>query len=165
MTKIDKVQFGEFLKKFPLVDLPVTLGEDTHLEFSRINDPLPQLMIDQYILTTNDPEPDEFTEFIPCFSLKKSEEFIAIVYWIGALLDYQYVMLTFNRKGVEIDRSVIAGTKVIKNALLTSVATIDEELIIYIAAGEADAHTNQFDASSSKSFSLEILPNGEIISE
>ena len=165
MPKVDKVHFDEFLKKFPFVELPVTIGEDTHLEFSRINDPLPQLMIDQYILVPGEPAPDEFTEFIPCFSLKKSEEFVAIVYWIGALLDYQYVMLTFNRKGVEIDRSVIAGTKVIENALLTSVATIDEELIIYIAAGEADAHTNQFDASSSKSFSLEILPNGEIISE
>ena len=165
MTKINKVRFNEFLKKFPVVDLPVTIGEGTHLEFSRINDPLPQQMIDQFILSQGEPEPDEFTEFIPCFRLKKSEEFVAIVYWIGALLDYQYIMLTFNRKGVEIDRSVIAGTKVIGNSLLTSVATIDEELIIYIAAGEADAHTNQFDANSSKSFSLEILPNGEIISE
>jgi len=165
MAKVNKVRFGEFLKKFPVVELPITLGEGTHLEFSRINDPLPQLMIDQYILHPNDPEPDEFTEFIPCFRLKKSEEFVAIVYWMGALLDYQYVMLTFSRKGVEIDRSVIAGTKVIENSLLTSVATIDEELIIYIAAGQADAHTNQFDASSSKSFSLEILPNGEIISD
>ncbi len=165
MTKINKVRFGEFLKKFPIVELPVTIGEETHLEFSRINDPLPQLMIDQYILGPKDPEPDEFTEFIPCFRLKKSEEFVAIVYWVGALLDYQYKMLTFNRKGVEIDRSTIAGTKVIENSLLTSVATIDEELIIYIAAGEANAHTNQFDASSSKSFSLEILPNGEIVSE
>jgi len=165
MAKVNKVRFGEFLKKFPVVELPITLGEGTHLEFSRINDPLPQLMIDQYILHPNDPEPDEFTEFIPCFRLKESEEFVAIVYWMGALLDYQYVMLTFNRKGAEIDRSVIAGTKMIENALLTSVATIDEELIIYIAAGQADAHTNQFDASSSKSFSLEILPNGEIISD
>lgn len=165
MAKINKVRFDEFLEKFPLVELPVTLGEDTHLEFSRSNDPLPQLMIAQYILRQNDPEPDEFTEFIPCFSVRKSEEFVAIVYWIGALLDYQYVMLTFNRKGVEIDRSTIAGTKLIENSLLTSVATIDEELIIYIAAGEANAHTNQFDASSSKSFSLEVLPNGEIISE
>ena len=55
MTIINKVRFKEFLKKFPVVALPVTIGEGTHLEFSRINDPLPQQMIDQFILSQGDP--------------------------------------------------------------------------------------------------------------
>lgn len=165
MPSAGKVHFSEFLKKFPVVELPVTLGENTHLEFSRANDPLPQLMIEQYLRRPDEPPMDEFTECIPCFRLKASENFHAIVYWLGSLLDYKYILLTYNKKGQVIDESVIAGTKVVDDALLRSVATIDEELIIYVAAGMADATTNRFDAESSKSFTIEVLPSGEIVSE
>jgi len=165
MSSSGRVSFSAFLKKFPEVDLPVTLGEDTHLNFSRANDPLPQQMIDQYLRRPDEPPIDEFTEYIACFRSKASENFHAIVYWLGGLLDYKYILLTYNKKGQVIDESVIAGTKVVDNTLLRSVATIDEELVIYVAAGMADAKTNQFDAGSSKSFTIEVLPSGEIVSE
>lgn len=163
MKKSTLVKFEHFLEKFPEVDLPVTLSEDIHLEFSRLNDPLPQAMIEQYLNEAGDIVVDEFTEFVPCFSLKKTENFHAIVYWIGALLDYQYVMMTFDKTGNRISHHVIAGTKLIDNALLRSVATIDEEWIIYVVAGMADAKTNQFEANASQSFHFELLATGEII--
>ena len=48
--RVKKVSFTTYLKKFPPVELPVTLGNDTHIEFSRINPPLDPLEIEDYIL-------------------------------------------------------------------------------------------------------------------
>ncbi|MEM9822890.1 MAG: hypothetical protein AAF985_17555 [Bacteroidota bacterium] len=164
MKKNQKVSFTHFLEKFPLVDLPVILTEDVHLEFSRKNDPLPQLMIDQYLIRPEEKDSDEYDEYIPCFRIKGTEKFHAIVYWKAELMNYQYVLITYDLKGSVIDRSVIAGTKVQEDALIRSVATVDEDWIIYVVAGVAKANSDTFDPSSSKSFHLELLSTGKIIS-
>jgi len=79
--RIKKVSFTTFLKKFPPVSLPVTLGSDTHIEFSRANSPLDPLEIEDYILPLEENEMDEFTEFIPCFCIPDTADFIGIVYY------------------------------------------------------------------------------------
>lgn len=163
MKKTQHISFEHFLEKFPPIDLPITLSEDLHLEFSRINDPLPAAMIDQYLNEVGTINVDEFTEFVPCFSLKNTENFHAIVYWVGALLDYQYVIMTFDNTGNKISNHVIAGTKVIGDVLLRSVATIDEAWIIHVVAGAADVQTNHFEPNESQSFHFELMANGEVI--
>ncbi len=164
MKEIQQVKFSHFLEKFPKIDLPVTLTEDAHFEFSRNNDPLPQLMIQQYLIHPDEVLEEDYDEFVPCFRIKKTKKFHAIVYWKAGLLNYQYVMITFDTKGKVIDRSTIAGTKVVDGSLVRSVATIDEEWIIYVMAGVAEAKTDTFEPSSSKSFHLELLATGKIIS-
>ena len=72
-------------------------------------------------------------------------------------------MLTFSLKGNLIDRSVIAGTKVENNALIRSVATIDENWIIYVMAGVATETDEIYDASASQPSHLELLATGKII--
>ena len=166
MNQKQKVDFKYFLGKFPKIDLPITLSEDSHFDFSRVNEPLPLEMIQQYLINPKDQVEldDEYGEYIACFQLKKTEKFHAIVYWKATLLNYQYVMLTFSPKGTLIDRSVIAGTKVENNTLIRSVATIDEDWIIYVMAGVSATTEDAYDAASSKSFHLELLATGKIIS-
>lgn len=163
MKKEKQVAFTHFLEKFPELDLPVTLSEDAHYEFSRKNDPLPQLMIQQYLVHPEEEISEDYDEYVPCFRVKGIEKFHALVYWKAGLMNYQYVMITYDLKGVVIDRSVIAGTKVVDQSLIRSVATVDEDWIIYVVAGVAQAESNVFDPSSSKTFHLELLATGKII--
>ena len=44
------MSFSHFLEKFPEVELPITLAEEAHHAFSQKNEPLPPLMIEQFIL-------------------------------------------------------------------------------------------------------------------
>jgi hypothetical protein len=159
-----KFNFADFVGKFPPVSMPVTLGEDTHHTFSTENEPLPEAMIAQFIHPTDPDAPvdDEFTEYIACFSLEDAAPFIALVWWKATLLNYEYVLATFTEKGQLIQRRVIAHTRVLDNGKVDrAVATINEEFEIYIAEGSSsDGET--FDPGSSKSYQIEILPNGMI---
>ena len=49
--KLGKVSFKGFLAKFPVVELPVTLGNDSHHIFSKNNTPLNSIDISEYILS------------------------------------------------------------------------------------------------------------------
>lgn len=157
-----KVDFRHFLEKFPELEMPVTLGEDTHHAFSEKNDPLPPQLILQFLQPFEETQADEFTEYVACFRIKGTAGFEAVVYWRAALMDYRYILVTFTRNGISIDRKVIAGTYADEDQITRSVATIDEDLSITIATGQTDHLSGQFDPRSSTVISLEILPDGQI---
>ena len=159
MQKELKVRFEDFLEKFPEIELPVTLSDESAIEFSKNNDPIPVLMIQQFI----DQDDDELTEYIACLRIPKTDDFHAVIYWKAALMTYQYVLATYSKNGVLIDKSVIAGTYSDGKSLTKSVATIDEDWIIYIVTGKAAADAPTYDASTSNVFNLELLATGEII--
>lgn len=164
MKKETQISFKHFLEKFPKIKLPVTLSDDSHHDFSKHNPPLPVQMIEQFLIPLEQGEVDEFTEYIPCFRLPKTEKFHAIVYWKAALLNYEYILLTFDKKGVVLDKQIIAGTKTKDNALIRSVATIDEDWIIYMAGGVAPTNDEtNYDAASTHTINLELLADGKII--
>lgn len=160
--KQQSVKFVHFLEKFPEIDMPITLGEETHHHFSRNNDPLPGLMISQYILPLEE-NLDELTEFVPCFSIKGTDNFHAIVYWRAGLMNYQYILAAFTKKGLLIDKRVIAGTFSDGKVLTQSVATIDEDWIISIASGQSENESTEYTAASSTAYQLELLPDGKIV--
>ncbi len=156
--------FTAFLEKFPLIDLPVTLGEDTHHEFSKKNDPLAPALVDQFIAPLEEEAIDEFTEFLACFRIPDTHDFHALVYWRASLLNYRYTLATYDKKGRVIDKRVIAGTFSDKQVLITSVATLEPEWEIFIASGQAEAgRKSKYDASSSTAQKLELLPEGKIV--
>jgi len=155
--------FGDFLSKFPEVTLPVTLTEESHIEFSRRNPPLSQSMIHEYIHKIEQFDFDEFTEFIPCIKIPKTDGFHAIIYWRAGLMDYEYTLATFTLKGQFIDKKVIGGTKVKDGVLVRSVATIEDDWLIYIVLGSSDPNTENFTAINSRSFNMELLATGEIV--
>lgn len=162
MSKTD-ISFDHFLERFPEVKLPLSLGEDSHHDFSRSNEPLNKLMIQQYILPLDDGPVDEYTEFIACVRIPETYEFHAIIYWKAGLMTYQYSLVTFTKKGLLIDKRVIAGTFSDGKMLTKSMATIDEDWIIYVVSGQASSSKSAYDASSSTAYKLELLPDGKII--
>jgi hypothetical protein len=156
MSKLDKI-----LHYFPETELPVLISEDHLSEFEINSDPFPQVFIDEVLLEW-EKDADEFTEFIPCFRLPKEEKFNAIVYWKGALLRYDFVLVTLDKNGELINKKSIASTIVNDNVIKKSVASIEPDLIINIVAGQT-LDGEEYDASMSKAFAMEILPTGEII--
>ncbi|MBL7781263.1 MAG: hypothetical protein JNM22_08590 [Saprospiraceae bacterium] len=156
--------FPDFVAKFPPVPMPVTLGEDTHHTFGVENEPLPDAMIEQFILPaeSSDAVLDEFTEYVPCFAIEDTEQFIALVWWKATLLHYEYYLATFTLKGELIDCKVIAQTNVVDNRVFRSVAHINEEYEITIGEGTSSEGGSHFDPTTSKTRFMEIMANGEI---
>ncbi len=159
MQKEPKISFHQFLEKFPEIELPVTLTDEKITEFSAVNDPLPQLMIRQFISDDD----DEFTEYIACLRIPQTHDFHAVIYWKASLMNYQYVLATYSKTGTLIDKSVIAGTYSDGNSVTRSVATIEEDWIIYIVSGKTKVAASAYDASTSNVFNLELLATGQII--
>lgn len=158
-----KVSFKHFIEKFPEVDLPITLGEDTHLAFSRKNDPLPIPMIEQFILPLEEKEVDELTEFIACFRLPAQKEYQAIVYWKASLLHYQYTLATFGKDEELIDKRVIGGTYYDGEHLTQSVATVKADGQVIIASGQGDPEDEHFDATKATAYRVQISTKGKIV--
>lgn len=155
--------FDQFVAKFPVVELPVTLGENTHHVFGLENDPLNDHMIAEFILTEADGEHDEFTEFVPCFSLRLSDAFVTLVWWKAGLMQYEYVLATFDKKGVPIARKVIGFTRADHKQIVRAVATIDEEWRIVMASGQGDAATDYMEPAAATMHEAEIMPDGQIV--
>ena len=164
MKKIPTLNFSDFVKKFPKVDLPVTLTEETQMIFSKKNNPLPKQMIEEFIIPIEDEEIDEFTEYVPCFRLPKTKDFQAIVYWKAGLMTYQYFFVSFDKKGNVIEKKVIAGTEVKKDALVRVIATIKEDWTIPVVEGVAPANDDQkYDPATSLASTLQLQPDGTIL--
>lgn len=161
MKKLDKLVLADFLEFFPEVDLPVTLTEDSSLEFSRINRPFTNKIIHKFILPIED-EVDDNTEFIPCFKIKDTLNFHALVYWKAGLMNYEFRLITIQPDGTLIDGKVIAGTLSNGETIIRTVSTIDTDWIIHTVVGEQAANTTQI-TTDSKAYSLELLGSGEII--
>lgn len=156
--------FADFVGKFPTVPMPIILGEDTHHVFAQENEPLPDSMIAQFIHPTEGAGfvDDPYTEYVPCFAIDDTSNFIALVWWKAELLNYEYVLATFTNKGDLIDRQVIAFTRVQDGRIVRAITTIDEEWVIFIAEGES-AEGDAFDPSTSRMRDMEIMVNGTIV--
>jgi hypothetical protein len=124
---------------------------------------LPIELLEEWILS-NDEQVDEFTEYVPCLQLPEQEDFVAIVYWKAGLLNYEYVLVTYTKKGKLITRQTIAGMKTNNDSILQRLAFIDEELIVTIAEGTLeDLDDSTYNPEATKSYHMEILPSGDII--
>jgi len=163
MNSKEKIRFKSFIKRFPEVELPIILGNDTHHTFSRNNPPLPALYIDTFISLIEGPIEHEFMEIIPCFAIPDTKEFHAIVYWKAGLMDYQYVLATYSKRGVPIARRVIGGTFSDGKILAQSVATIDSDWTIHIVTGNSNLQEEEYDAATSTAIEVELLIDGNIV--
>ena len=161
--KTKKIDFVSFLEQFPLLEPPIILGEESHHAFGRANLPIPAPLINHYIVPLEEEAPDENTEFVACFRLDGLKEIHAIVYWKASLLNYNYIIVTFDKAGNFIEKRVIAGTFYDGERLTQSVATIDEDWMISVASGQSKTHTSGFSATDSTAYQLELLPDGTII--
>jgi hypothetical protein len=157
-----KKGFTDFLSKFPEIELPVSLTEEARHLFSLQNKPIPDELIQAFILPAEDEAPDEFSEFMACFRLPGTGAFHALVFWRAGLMNYQYKLITFDKKGDFIDKRVIAGTFAEDNIVTQSIATIKENFQIIIASGQNEDKEELFDGGSSTTYILEIMLDGTI---
>ncbi|MBK8702072.1 MAG: hypothetical protein IPN29_21875 [Saprospiraceae bacterium] len=154
--------FNSFASYFPEISPPLTLTDESIDYINATNDPLPLALLHDFILKWEGiEETDEFTEFLPCLKFSPYKDIQAFVYWKAALLRYEFIMVTTDEKGNAIARKPICGTIVEGDLIKKSVARIDEENIIHIAAG-ANLANEPFLAQQSQSFAMEIMANGEI---
>ncbi len=158
----NKAKFDTFVKKFPEIEPPVTLRDDSHHDFEQ-NSPLSDEMIADFIARYEVTVVDDFTEYVACFSIPKAlkQEYQALIYWKAALMQYDYVLATYSLDGNMIDKKAIAGTKVIGSAVQHTLATIDEKMAIFVAEGAA-TEGEDYDPNVTKARRYEILPNGRI---
>jgi len=162
MSKPSLKDFKAFGTFFPEIELPITITEDSAIEFSKYNKPLAQALIESVIIPVEGDNIDEYTEFTPCFQLPPTDDYLAFVYWKGQLLVYEFILVTYDKKGNLISRKVISGTRVENDKVIQSVCNIDEDLIIHIIVG-GQTKNSQYEAQSSQAMSMEILSSGDII--
>jgi hypothetical protein len=157
-------QFADFISKFPIVSMPVTLGEESHHVFSSENDPLPLNLIETFIYPLeSEPIDEEFTEYVPCFALEGTQNFVGVVWWKASLLKYEYLLATFTTSGELISKKVIAGTKMTNEKISHTIALINEDWEIVMAEGSSADGNLLFDPGSTRTRHLEILVNGDIV--
>jgi hypothetical protein len=159
---LKEVSFSQFIQFFPIMPLPVVLAEENINIFSQDNIPLPEAVIQQYLYPLEETVPDEFTEFMPCFRVPDTEGFHAILYWKGALLNYHFILATFTKKGILIDKRTLSGTSVIQETILQSIAVMDEDWRIRILSGISHIKET-YEPGSSTTLLLELLPEGRIV--
>ena len=161
MTRLQAFQF--YLKHFAKETLPIVLSDDNVAYFSNKNRPLSPDSIRQFIKQGDTIEDDELTEYVPCCILPDTKDIYAVVYWKGELMNYDYIMATYDTNGTLLHRKILAGTRVEGNVLKRSVATIESDWTIQVIAGAQMADDHLYDSSNSRSMSLELMPTGEII--
>ena len=167
MAKIQRVSFANFLNRFEEIELPISIGTETHLDFSSQNDPLPVAMIDKFLIETHVmKELDEFTEVVPLMKIPNTGDFHAVIVWKAGLMQYEYWMMTFDKMERLIDKRNIAGTKVINNLLLHAVVSITEQWEIHVIQnGRAADDENNYDPTKSLRYQFRILQDGYIQEE
>lgn len=157
-----RARFSDFLKKFPEVELPVTLNQEQQLLFSRRNDPLPLPLIQQYILP-HEAEYDEFTEYVPCLRYPATHDFHALIYWKGSLLKHEFILATYDKKGELIDRKHLSGTRSEQEKVVQSIATLEEDWMIHVVEGVGEPDRHSYKARESRLIQMELLADGRII--
>ena len=157
-----KVTFEDFYEVFPVIDLPVSLGDADHHIFSGQNKPLSQSMIEEFIIPNEKEEVDEFTEFVPCFRIPDQKNFKGLVYWRAKLLDYHYILATFDNNGNVVASSHIAGMRTDGKNIARLVAGVNANLEIDMIVGKDEINSKEYEASASKSFKIIIEESGRL---
>ncbi|MDA9773344.1 hypothetical protein N9B82_00190 [Saprospiraceae bacterium] len=160
MKKKD-ITVEEMLSFFPELELPITLTEESALDFSNHNKALPFEALAKFILPYEDVH-DDLTEYVPCFRLENTINIHVLVYWKASLMNYEYKMMTIDQTGQFIDGKVIAGILSNGETIIRTVSTIDEDWIIHSVVGEENPSSTTPNTAS-KAFNLELLATGEII--
>lgn len=142
----NQVTFANFINLFPTAELPISLTSETQRTMSEIQEPLSMVWASHFLLYP-DETIDEFTEYMACFSLPKTDDFFGAIYWEANLHGNGYHLATFSKTGTLIDKVWLAGTKYTDKELLQSVCTIEEDWSMNIVEGRIDATTNQIDTS------------------
>lgn len=157
--KLKAISFASFIEYFPEVELPIILTEESIHNFSKLNTPLPISAYSFFIKEDVD-IPDEFTEYIPCLRFTPGENVAVILLWKGGLLSYDYLMISYNiKKQEEINRKIIAGTKILEGTIIKSSAVISTDFEVDILVNSYSSEKQMY-PERSEQFVVEIMMDG-----
>ncbi|MDX1684387.1 MAG: hypothetical protein R3275_04070 [Saprospiraceae bacterium] len=160
MKKTKSPDFKEFVRFFPKVELPIQLNEEDHHTFSTQNKPLPLDFIERFISPYEKEASDEFTEYVPCFRLPDTKNFIGLVYWRAKLMDYHYMLNTYEKDGSFKQSIHIGGTRTDGKNMARLVCTIKDKGQIEMVAGSAPVGEKHYDPKDSKVFVVHLDEGG-----
>lgn len=156
-----RLKFSDFIRCFSEVEWPAILTEESYRNFSDHNKPIPQLLLDAFVNPFE--EVDEHTEFIPCLTWKVTDKVTAIIYWKASLLQYQYVLATYDENGLQLDNQTIAGAVYSDRKIIRKVSTIISDNNIQVVEGAENITTGDLNAAGTNRYALEILEDGEVV--
>jgi len=156
-----KIRFSDFIAQFSETEWPAIITETSYEDFSRENQPIPQILIDAYIAPFE--QIDEHTEFVACLKWEVNKQVTALLYWKAELLNYAYILATYDANGFQIDKHNIAGSDFKNKKAIRRVATITDNSSVHIIEGEEDLDAGHFDPADTDRYSLAIAEDGEII--
>lgn len=164
MSRISKVKlFSKYLDLFQNIPFPVTLHEDAHHDFSKQSKGIHPELQEEFITPYIGQNDDEYTEYVPCFKLKTEKNFIALVLWRAALLEYEYYVVTYDNKGALIHHQVIGGIKSNSGHIITRIAMIDDDSNIHMVEGAMnDKADKNYDPLNTRGFTFDITSDGYI---
>ena len=161
MNKIPEARFTEFIEFFPLLELPLSLLPDIS-QIPSVPVPLPAVLIDAYILPFEGDEADEYTEYVPYGRISGTKDFLAVIYWKAGVMQYEFVLATYNKEGNPLSHAIIGGLSSDEEGLLHSVAVIDQDMRINIAEGLSLNEDELLDLNKTNTYQMAILPDGTI---
>lgn len=164
-AKVKKqITFPNFFNFFPALELPYSIVSDTQRLIALEHEILSPEWLFNFVLD-EEATIDEFTEFMPCFSIPSDKGIFIIVYWEANLEGNSYHLVTFSKTGVLIDKLRIAGTKYEASSLIQSVCTISEYWMVSIVDARIDENGNAIDFSheTHQQRYFQVSMEGEII--
>lgn len=173
---IENDNFKSFLNLFPEIELPVTISSEYYDIFSKYNKPIPEIDIHEFILFDNSSEPileeennpskidkDSYEEeYIACLKLPDTKNFHALVYLKIGILNYEYILQTYDLDGNILSKQLIASMTAVDDIIKELVAFIDEDLIILIMQGDKNIN-EKYNPEKSKALSYEINDQGYVL--
>jgi hypothetical protein len=142
----NQISFENFLMFFPEVELPYSILSETQRMIEEEQEPLSATWMFNFVLG-KDAVIDEFTEFMPCFSIASQHKIHILVYWEATLEGNAYKLATFSREGHLIDSRTIAGMRYESNSVIQSVCTITQSLTFSTVDGRLDSEGQPTDFS------------------
>jgi len=164
MIRKKKISFANFLSRFPEIDLPVTLTDEIEREIATRHDPIPPAMVEEFLGKFFPAEfVDEFTEFVPCFRLKETEKFHAVVVWVAELTKKQFYLITFNDKAEALQSKIIGGMVIVGDKILRTAAHIDQDWLIHTVSGIEQTGDRTDEYRETISTVIELHSGGTIV--
>jgi len=164
VNTVPTAQFAEFIEFFPALKPPFSLLPDLE-QIPSDPVPLPEILLDTYILPFEGDEVDEYTEYIPYGKIEGTKNYHALIYWKAGVLKYEFILATYSPDGHPTSHAIIGGIRYEEEGTIHSVAIVNEDLRITIAEGLAEDNSRSPQLQDTQSYFMAIRPSGEIIYE
>jgi hypothetical protein len=155
--------FSDFVSLFPEITLPLTLSTDTQREIELVNEPLNAAWMGKFVL--DETQIDDFTEFMACFRIPDTKDFIALVYWQASLEGNAFFLTTFSKNSSLIDHKLIAGTLYLEDGMKQLVCSIAKDWSINRVEGMLGANGEIVKVDDPKITFMQISIEGEIVED